>query len=520
LLTQRDQETFAARCQAVNGNMIDWQSRMQSAIPGLQELTGDPPQPVPLRREMAPAAPFPLDALGPTLSAMARILRKVVQAPDAICGQSVLAAGATAVQSAANVLIDGRDFPSSEFFLTIGESGERKSAADNSALWPHYQHERALFEAHRTAQHAYLNDCDAYKKAREEKLKSAKGRAAKRAALEEMGTPPRAPWEPTLLIQEPTYEGLIKAFLKGYPSLGLFADEGGRMIGGHAMNADNILKTAAGLSELWDGKRVTRVRASDETAILYDRRLSLHLMVQPVVAAPVLSNPLLQGQGFLSRCLLCWPASTAGTRKYQAVNLAQEPAVQRYNARMQQILSVFLPWYEGFTDVQACVPRPMPLTAQAKRLWEAYHDHIESQLAEGKALAPVRGFGNKAAEHAARLAAVVTLVENCDAPTIGAKEMQAGIVLTDFYLSETLRLFDAAVADPDLVIAEATLAWVKQYPMVHLAQVYQLGPNAVRDAKTARRILTILEEHGWVHRLDGGAEIDGVHRREAWRVCA
>ncbi|HSX82635.1 MAG TPA: DUF3987 domain-containing protein, partial [Candidatus Saccharimonadia bacterium] len=248
ILTQRDQEAFAARCHAVNGNIIDWQSRMQSAIPGLQELLDDPQQPAPLRREMSPAAPFPLDALGSTLSTMARILRKVVQAPDAICGQAVLAAGATAVQSAANVLIDGRQFPCSEFFVTIGESGERKSAADNYALWPHYQHERALFEQHKTALHAYLNDFDAYRKAREEKLKSAKGRDAKKAALEEMGLPPQAPWEPTLLIQEPTYEGLIKAFMKGYPSLGLFADEGGRMIGGHAMNADNILKTAAGLS--------------------------------------------------------------------------------------------------------------------------------------------------------------------------------------------------------------------------------------------------------------------------------
>jgi hypothetical protein len=74
------------------------------------------------------------------------------------------------------------------------------------------------------------------------------------------------------------------------------------------------------------------------------------------------------------------------------------------------------------------------------------------------------------------------------------------------------------VADPELVVAEATLAWLQQYEVVHLAQVYQCGPNAVRDAKTARRILTILEEHGWLSRLDGGADLDGTHRREAWRV--
>jgi hypothetical protein len=518
VLNQRDQETFAARCRAVNSTVADWQTRLQSGIPALLELVQDHQHPEPLRRELPPAEPFPMDALGPVLSQMARILRKVVQAPDAICGQSVLAAGATAVQSAADVLIDGRKFPCSAFFLTIGETGERKTATDQSALWPHYRHERALTDHYKSAILDYGNAADAYRKAREEALKSAKGQAAKQAAIQAMDGPPRAPWEPTLLVQEPTYEGLIKAFLKGYPSIGLFADEGGRLIGGHAMNADNILKTAAGLSELWDGKRITRVRASDETAILYDRRLSLHLMVQPVVASAVLSNHLLQGQGFLSRCLIYWPASTAGTRTYQAINLAQESAVLTYNARIHKILEALLPWRDDPEAVQECTPRPVPLTARAKRLWETFHNHVEAQLGDGKALAPIRGFGNKAAEHAARLAAIVTLVEDHEAATIDTREMKAGIALAEFYLSEALRLFDAAVADPELVVAEATLAWLQQYEVVHLAQVYQCGPNAVRDAKTARRILTILEEHGWLSRLDGGADLDGTHRREAWRV--
>jgi hypothetical protein len=344
VLNQREQEAFAARCRSVNGTVADWHSRLQSGIPVLEQLTAvRPPHPEPLRRAVPEAEPFPLDALGSTLSAMAQVLRKVVQAPDAICGQSVLAAAATAVQSAANVLIDGRVFPCSEFFITIGETGERKTATDHYALYPHYLHERALAVQHADAVPAYLNAQESYRKARDEKVKSAKGRAAKEAALQDLGPPPRPPWDPILLMQEPTYEGLIRAFLKGYPSLGLFADEGGRLIGGYAMNQDNLLKTAAGLSELWDGKRITRVRATEETTILYDRRLSVHLMVQPIVASAVLGNPLLHGQGFLSRCLICSPASTAGTRTYQAVNLAHDPHVQAYNARLTAILNASSP---------------------------------------------------------------------------------------------------------------------------------------------------------------------------------
>jgi len=61
------------------------------------------------------------------------------------------------------------------------------------------------------------------------------------------------------------------------------------------MNKNNQLKTVAGLSELWDGIWISRVRATDKTTILYSRRLSLQAMVQPVVAHSVLSNALLLG---------------------------------------------------------------------------------------------------------------------------------------------------------------------------------------------------------------------------------
>ena len=48
--------------------------------------------------------------------------------------------------------------------------------------------------------------------------------------------------------------------------------------------------------------------------------------------------------------------------------------------------------------------------------------------------------------------------------------------------------------------------------------MYQYGPNGIRDKQTAKRIASILEEHGWLIRIEGGLEVDGAHRREVWRV--
>jgi hypothetical protein len=110
-------------------------------------------------------------------------------------------------------------------------------------------------------------------------------------------------------------------------------------------------------------------------------------------------------------------------------------------------------------------------------------------------------------------------VDDLDSDEIPMAGLEAGIALAEFYVGEALRLGETAAEDADLVLAEATLAWIQAYDRVCLVQVYQGGPYAVRNAKTARRILTVLEEHGWVRRLEGGAEIEGVHRGEVWEVC-
>jgi Protein of unknown function (DUF3987) len=73
------------------------------------------------------------------------------------------------------------------------------------------------------------------------------------------------------------------------------------------MSDDNKLRTAAGLSELWDGEPIKRVRAGDGTLVLPGRRVAMHLMAQPDVAAIMLSDRMLLSQGFLSRCLVTAP---------------------------------------------------------------------------------------------------------------------------------------------------------------------------------------------------------------------
>lgn len=478
------------------------------------------PESKPLQRELSPPTAFPVDALGELLAPATYKMAEAIQAPIAICGQSLLAAATLAVQGYADIVIDGRVSPLSEFFLTIAHSGERKSAVDRIALWPHRDYQEKLREQYSINFSDWQRKLVAYEVSKKEALNSKKNKSFedKKRSMENLGDSPLPPIEPLLIFEEPTYEGLVKLFVNGQPSVGLFNDEGGRFIGGNGMNQENLLKTAAGLSTLWDGRAITRVRAGDGTSLLPGRRLSLHLMTQPAIAQLMLSNNTLIEQGLLSRCLVTWPASTAGTRRYREIDLSNSLELKKYTARILEILETPLLLAEGKQN--ELKPRLLPLSPEAKQLWITFHDAIEKKLIDGGQFASIRGLANKAPEHSARLAGVLALVEHLQCSAISLKHMQAGIELTNHYLNEALRLFEAGAIDPDLSLAEKLLHWLqlRNESVITLIEIYQFGPNAIRNAHKARILMNILVEHGWAIPLNEGAIFQSKLRNEAWQL--
>lgn len=256
--------------------------------------------PDPLRREPPTPELYPLAALGPVLNPAVATLARIVQAPPAMIAQSLLAAAAFCAQPHGNVIIDGRVVPLSIYCISIGASGERKSSVDTQALKPIFDKQRELVEAYKLDAKLHKTDLRDFEKVEKELSKDRvvdlaairKNRDERLAAIAEIGNEPEPPLFPNLLISEPTAEGMFKLFSGGQPSLGLFSDEGGLLIGGHAMQKETRLRTIATLSKLWDGRPLDRVRAGDGASVLYDRRLSLHLMMQPMVASELFTDPI------------------------------------------------------------------------------------------------------------------------------------------------------------------------------------------------------------------------------------
>ena len=54
------------------------------------------------------------------------------------------------------------------------------------------------------------------------------------------------------------------------------------------------------------------------------------------------------------------------------------------------------------------------------------------------------------------------MVDDIEERHVAKRHVEAGITLAQFYLTEALRLFDSARTNPDLLLAEKLLGWLRQ----------------------------------------------------------
>jgi hypothetical protein len=487
----------------------------------------EPPRP--LYREIPPAEPFPLDALGKWGAAAAYDVQRATRAPASICGQSVLAAMNLVEMGHVDIqLPHGEVKPISEYFATLAESGARKTSADNRATAGVVKHQDDGYEDHRKKYFEYENDLEAWGKARSlitaRKNGSAKeNRKRWKQELEELGERPEPPVSNTILIgADPTYEGMHRFFREGGGVIaGQFTSEGGAFVGGHSMSDEVWLRTAAGLSLMWDGTDLRRVRASERHSVLRGRRLALHLLIQPRIAQKLFNNLDLVDQGLLTRILAVMPeAPLASDQLFEPAG--DLSALDTFSSRVKEQLGRPFKYLNESRPRDGLSPFPLRLDPDATRLWIDYHDDVQAQLVPGGDWYPIRGLARKAPEHAARLAATIARFDNHEIEMVPADYMLNGITLMDFYLAERVRIHEGMTVNEDLTIAADLLKWLhnvwkERQNLISLRDIYQRGPYAIRDKATAEKITAILVDHGWLVARQP-CEVNGNPRQVVWTI--
>ncbi len=414
----------------------------------IAQQTANPeyPEPVPLIAGNAKAAPYPVDALPVIMRDAIKAISEFEQVPLALAAQAVLAAaGHVAHTRVDSGIKQSKKMPCTLWQLSLGDSGEGKSSAYRQAFHPIDIRE--------------WKNKDAYSKATKEHDLGKIGLKGKALQEYDQANPP--PYNPVSVVSgDGSFSRIMSMFVEGTPALFWNTDEGGQMLSGHSMKADNHVAVLGALTILWDKGEGERLRSKDNadgSGSFQGRRLSLSLMAQEVAVRQVLNDPIMRGQGFLPRFLFSAPESLVGSRKMSLESLDQEasdiPAITNYWARLDQLLDQ--PRAIEEDRINAPI---LPVTQEAKELWQGYWQNTEDQQAKFNDYETLKPFASRAAQNALRIATVLAFFDKRQ--QVDAEIMQAAYLIAEHSLQEWKRYADAVVIDPATRLAQTALDWL------------------------------------------------------------
>ncbi len=310
---------------------------------------------------------------------------------------------------------------------------------------------------------------------------------------------PDIPIQPTLYFEDATQEALAIHLAHGWPSASLWSDEAGIILGSHSMQS-NPMRFVALLNRLWEGKSFAAHRKTSQSFIIENRRLTLNLMMQPLLLDQMISQAtgISRQSGFLARCLLAYPDSSMGTRFYQEPP-EQLDGLNEYEQRITECLD-----QSQRLKQTGCINLPiLKMSPQAKHLWIGFFNSIEAGLTAQGQWMEVKDFASKAAENAVRLAALFHLFSG-KTGDISVEHIEQAITLMNWYLSEARRLLEPQSTQPNLEDAKKLLVWLlEQRPKtITPRDILQFGP--LRSKTQRDDALETLMEHQYIRLVKTG----------------
>jgi replicative DNA helicase len=477
-----------------------------TAAAGVGERGWTPPIPLGL----AGAVPaFPVDVLPGWLCNYVAAVATATQTPPDLAGMLALAVLATVAAGAVEVHPrPGWQEPLCLFVAVGMDAGARKSSVFTAMTRPLADFERqqataalpAITEtatlrriAEQAAAHAEVAASKAPLDRAEELQAEAVARAAEAANLV---VPPLPRW----LVDDATPEALA-GLLAAYGRIALLSPEGdvfdqmaGRYSQSAGPNLGVYLKGHAG-----DLLKVDRRGRPPE----YVERpcLTIGLAVQPEVLRGLAERPGFRGRGLLARFLYSLPAGLVGRRQVGAPPVP--PAVaDRYALELQALAA-------SLTTAAGQDPTVLTLEPAAGELLLGFERDLEPRLAaDGGDLAHLAGWAAKLAGATCRLAGLLHLASHLRdgwARPITADTLVGAIRVAGYLVQHARAVFDLMGADPRTEEARWLLDWISRTGRsqfsrrdAHMAAPHGRFPKAT-DLDPALRLL---EEHGWLRRLD------------------
>jgi len=419
---------------------------------------------------------YPVEALGP-LAEACNVIAEHGQVSHAMAGQCLLITSALLAQSVADVRTLAGVKPLSLYGLTVAESGDGKSTAEKAGLHPVQEKQKREGRVYR------------------ETIKSL-------TSNKKNDPPAELPREPYRIMKDGTVEGIRRSFKEGLPSQGCFTSEAAVVLGGYGMSAEHRGKSAGNLNALWDDGEISVARGGESRLQLYDRRLSIHWLIQPSVARQAIHDPMLSAIGFWPRFLLSIPAPSPPLKAKQFDPENYREIVDYWRACNNLLaLDVGEDCSENYIIGADGGADPL-----IKRFYEKMQ--VEAKTKTG-CLQSVKPFAVRATEQAFRIAGVQAVLQGMR--TINTETMRNGITLATYSIASWNAVFGEQDDNADRELALMLYEWlIKQKDYQATATgILQIGPKPLRSKSRRDTALAMLQQNGLI-----------FNDRDLWQLSA
>lgn len=455
---------------------------------------------------------YPIESLPDTIKNAVDEVVSFIQCPIGLAASSALSVISLGVQPYFNVarsttLIS----PVSLYFLSIAESGSRKSSGDKMFKQAMLEYEDRK-ESELTGELLdYQSNIDIWEEQQKALRKNIhtmtmQGKDSSNIEIklkEHMRKKPKRPPIPKLFYTDFSSEALAKGLYEKWPSAAIMSAEGGAVFGSYGMGKDSIIKTLSLCDQLWDGSQTNFDKVGSGSFTLKDVRLTISLQVQKDVLVDFFNKNknIVRGSGFLARFLICEQVMT------EARIFKEEPSEFKYVNMFKNRIENIIKTDPKITNGRL-VFKTINFDNKARNTWICFYNEIENRKIDDGLYSDIRDFASKAAENIARLAALFHIFEHgdgdiCEDCVIKAKN------IVKWYLNEEKRLF-GDMSKFDIKIKKFD-DWLKKY--CKEKSVTQVGVRTVLQNCHVKKeelnsILPVLQDMHHLRIVDNGKSIE------------
>lgn len=414
-------------------------------------------------------------------------------APTSIVVSTALSAIAMACQGAISVRRPhGSLMPVSLMFLTVADSGERKSTVEGLLMRSIRAFEKLKADECELKKVAWQIDIEVWdlqKKVMRRNIGKRMQAGEQFSELKEFlvsleAEKPLRPKAFRIIYEDVTTESLFQGLSDNQPFAGLISSEGAGVLSGRAF------KDLSKLNSIWSGDDIILDRISRPSVKLSKVRLTVSLMVQFAGFKSYMESrgENARGSGLLARFLVAYPVSTQGARIVSNFNYCWD-ALGRFHDRLSSLIEFS---YKEPDDIFVSYLNVMRFDESAKKIWIDYYNAVEREICVGGCYEYAKDHASKLPDNVARIAALLQYFE-FGPGAISSATMHTAIQLCTWYSSQFCELFVGPPQDEsDAVLLYAWLIknvsgrWIKKN------DARRSGPFRLRSKNRLENAINVL----------------------------